>query len=97
MVVVGGENVYPGQVEDVLHEHPSVADVAVVAEPDDQWGARLVAHVVPVRGARVEVEELQALVRRELAGYAVPRELRVLEELPRGTTGKVLKRELRGS
>jgi acyl-CoA synthetase (AMP-forming)/AMP-acid ligase II len=97
MVVIGGENVYPGQVEDVLHGHPSVADVAVVAEPDERWGAKLVAHVVPVAGGQVEVQELQAWVRDELAGYAVPREVRTLDELPRGTTGKVLKRELRGS
>ena len=95
MVVIGGENVYPGQVEDVLHAHASVADVAVVDVPDDQWGARLVAHVVPAQGATVDEKELQALVKDKLAKFAVPREVRTLEELPRNTTGKVLKRELR--
>jgi fatty-acyl-CoA synthase len=96
MVVIGGENVYPGQVEDVLHVHPSVADVAVVDVPDDQWGARLVAHVVPAAGD-VDVQELQALVKDKLAKFAVPREIRVVDELPRNATGKVLRRELRGA
>ena len=95
MVVIGGENVYPGQVEDVLHAHESVADVAVVDVPDEQWGARLVAHVVPAKGATVDEKQLQDLVKDKLARFAVPREVRTLEELPRNTTGKVLKRELR--
>lgn len=95
MVVIGGENVYPGQVEDVLQAHPSVADVAVVDVPDDEWGARLVAHVVPAGGAQVDADQLKALVKDKLARFAVPREVRTLDELPRNTTGKVLKRELR--
>lgn len=95
MVVVGGENVYPSQVEDVLQADGSVSDVAVVDVPDERWGARLVAHVVPAKGAKVDVEALQALVRERLARFAVPREIRLLDELPRTATGKVLKRELR--
>jgi fatty-acyl-CoA synthase len=95
MVVVGGENVYPGQVEDVLAEDPSVAEVAVVAADDPAYGARLVAHVVPAAGATIDVQHLQDRVRRTLARYAVPREVRVVDRLPRGATGKVLKRELR--
>ena len=95
MVVIGGENVYPSQVEEVLHAHPSVHDVAVVDVPDEKWGARLVAHVVAEDGATVDEKELQELVRKELARFAVPREVKVVDELPRNTTGKVLKRELR--
>ena len=95
MVVIGGENVYPGQVEDVLHAHESVADVAVVDVPDEKWGARLVAHVVPAAGATLDEKQLQDLVKDKLAKFAVPREVRTLDELPRNTTGKVLKRELR--
>jgi len=95
MVVVGGENVYPGQVEDVLVEDPTVAEAAVVALDDPVYGVRLVAHVVPAAGATVDVEHLQARVRGALARYAVPREVRVVRSLPRGTTGKVLHRELR--
>jgi fatty-acyl-CoA synthase len=96
MVVIGGENVYPGQVEDVLATDPSVAEVAVVAADDPAYGARLVAHVVPAAGAQVDAEHLQALVRGSLARYAVPREVRVVGALPRGATGKVLHRDLRG-
>ena len=95
MVVIGGENVYPGQVEDVLAEHPSVAEVAVVDEQDPAYGVRLVAHVVAAPGRSVEAAELQEHVRSRLARFAVPREVRVLDELPRNTTGKVLKKELR--
>lgn len=95
MVVIGGENVYPGQVEDVLAGDPSVAEVAVVGEPDPVYGVRLVAHVVAAPGATVDVEHLQDLVRRRLARFAVPREVVLLEALPRNTTGKVLRRELR--
>ena len=95
MVVIGGENVYPGQVENVLAEDPSVAEVAVVATDDPVYGGRLVAHVVPAPGATVDAEHLQSLVRSALARFAVPREVRVVDALPRGATGKVLTRVLR--
>ena len=95
MVVIGGENVYPGQVEDVLAEDPSVAEVAVVDEQDPVYGVRLVAHVVPEPGRSVDPEHLKELVRNRLARFAVPREIRLIDELPRNTTGKVLKKELR--
>jgi fatty-acyl-CoA synthase len=95
MVVIGGENVYPGQVEDVLAEDPSVAEVAVVDEQDPAYGVRLVAHVVPAPGQAVDAGHLQELVRSRLARFAVPREVRVLDELPRNATGKVLKKDLR--
>jgi fatty-acyl-CoA synthase len=90
MVVIGGENVYPNQVEDVLLRHPGVVEVAVTAADDPSFGVRLVAHVV----GTADADELKALVRDELARFAVPREVRYLEALPRNATGKVLKREL---
>ncbi|HEU0102737.1 MAG TPA: AMP-binding protein [Mycobacteriales bacterium] len=93
MVVVGGENVFTGQVEDVLLGHDVVLDASVVGEPDPSYGARLVAHVVTSRP--VEPHELQDLVRDRLARAAVPREIVFTAELPRNATGKVLKRELR--
>ncbi len=95
MVVVGGENVFLGQVEEVLLTHPSVAEASVVDVPDASYGARLVAHVVPAKGQQVDEGALQEHVRSELARYAVPREVHVLDELPRNATGKVLRRELR--
>ena len=90
MVVVGGENLYPSQVEDVLLSHPGVQDVAVTVTDDPTYGARLVAHVV----GDADPEELKALVQSRLARYAVPREVRFVAELPRNATGKILKREL---
>jgi len=95
MVVIGGENVYPGQVEDVLAEDPTVAEVAVVDETDDVYGARLVAHVVAAPGATIDVEQLQERVRSSLARFAVPREVRQIDALPRNATGKVLRGQLR--
>jgi acyl-CoA synthetase (AMP-forming)/AMP-acid ligase II len=92
MVVVGGENVHLNQVEEALRSHPSVADVSVVGAPDPSYGTRIVAHVVS-RGS-VSAEDLQAHVRERLARFAVPREVRFLESLPRNATGKVVKREL---
>jgi len=95
MVVIGGENVHVGQVEEVLREHADVEDVVVVDEQDPTYGVRLVAHVVASR--EVTVQALQDHVRERLARFAVPREVRFTDELPRNATGKVLKRELRGS
>ena len=90
MVVIGGENVYPNQVEDALLGHPGVVDVAVTSAPDAVYGTRLIAHVV---GEAAE-DELKELVRRKVARFAVPREIRFVGELPRNATGKVLKKEL---
>jgi len=95
MVVVGGENVFTGQVEDRLLAHGAVVDAAVVDVPDAAYGVRLVAHLVLSR--EVPVEELQDWVRAGLSRAAVPREVRVHAELPRNPTGKLLKRALRES
>ena len=92
MVVIGGENVFVGQVEDCLLAHPSVEDAAVVGADDPSYGTKLVAHVVLSKPA--QAKELQDWVRSKLARFAVPREVQVHDELPRNTTGKVLKREL---
>ncbi|MCA1710376.1 MAG: AMP-binding protein [Actinobacteria bacterium] len=92
MVVVGGENVYVGQVEDVLLAHDAVREAAVVGVEDASYGARLVAHVVLDR--EVPEKELQDWVRAKLARYAVPREVVVHDELPRNTTGKIVKKDL---
>jgi fatty-acyl-CoA synthase len=93
MFISGGENVYPAEVEAVLHEHPAVVDAAVVGVPDERWGETGVAFVV----ARAEVgaEELIELCRSRLARYKVPRAIAFLDELPRSGSGKVLKELLR--
>lgn len=96
MIVSGGENVFPAEVEDVLMAHPDVADAAVVGVPDEVYGARLVAHVVRRPGSQVEADTLRGHVRSALARFKVPREVRFLAELPRNATGKVLRRQLGG-
>ena len=94
MIVSGGENVFPQEVEDLLLGHPEVADAAVVGVADDDLGARLAAYVVAATGASPSDELLRSYVRENLARYKVPREVHFLERLPRNATGKVLKREL---
>jgi acyl-CoA synthetase (AMP-forming)/AMP-acid ligase II len=95
MIVSGGENVFPAEVEDCLHRHPEVADVSVVGVEDERFGQALVAHVVLRDGAAASPQDLRAHVKSRLATYKVPREIVVHDELPRNETGKVLKRELR--
>jgi fatty-acyl-CoA synthase len=94
MIVSGGENVFPREVEDLLADHDAVDDVAIIGVDDDQFGQRLKAFVVRSRGASAGEDELKDYVKANLARYKVPREIVFLEELPRSSTGKVLKREL---
>jgi acyl-CoA synthetase (AMP-forming)/AMP-acid ligase II len=94
MIVSGGENVFPKEVEDVLSRHDAVAEAAAIGVDDEQFGQRLRAFVVLKDGAQAEPEELQDHVKANLARYKVPREVVFVDELPRNPTGKVLKREL---
>jgi acyl-CoA synthetase (AMP-forming)/AMP-acid ligase II len=95
MIVSGGENVYPREVEDVLFEHPAVADVAVIGVPDAQWGEAVKAIVVRRAGAEVGEGELMEFCRGRLGGFKRPRSVDFVDALPRNATGKVLKRQLR--
>jgi long-chain acyl-CoA synthetase len=95
MIVSGGENVYPIEVEDVLAHHPDVTDVAVIGVPDDRWGETVMALVIARPGAAPTADELVQFARERLASYKLPRIIRFVDELPRSPTGKVLKRELR--
>ncbi|BBZ48335.1 bile acid CoA ligase [Mycobacterium heidelbergense] len=94
MIVSGGENVYPIEVEKTLAAHPDVAEAAVIGVDDEQYGQRLAAFVVLEPGGSATPEDLKQHVRENLANYKVPREITVLDELPRGSTGKVLRAEL---
>jgi acyl-CoA synthetase (AMP-forming)/AMP-acid ligase II len=94
MIVSGGENVYPIEVENTLTTHPCVAEAAVIGVDDTEYGQRLAAFVVLTQAGAATVDELKAHVRDNLANYKVPREITVLDELPRNNTGKVLRREL---
>jgi fatty-acyl-CoA synthase len=93
MIVSGGENVFPREIEDLLADHPSVIEVAVLGVPDEEWGERLRAFVV-IEGEGVEEDVLKEYVRENLARFKVPREIVFLDELPRNPTGKILKRVL---
>jgi len=94
MIVSGGENVFPLEVEDLLASHEAVEEVAVIGVPDPEWGQRLKAFVVPNPGHAPDEDQLKRCVRENLAAYKVPREVVFLERLPRNATGKILKREL---
>jgi len=95
MIVSGGENVYSIEVENALAQHPAVATCAVIGVPDDTWGERVHAVVVPAAGAAVTLEELRAFCADRIAGYKVPRSMDVVDALPVSAAGKVLKRALR--
>jgi fatty-acyl-CoA synthase len=94
MIVSGGENVYPIEVENLLVEHPGVADAVVVGVPDQEFGQRLVAYIVPAPGAEPVPDELKAFVGSNLARYKVPRDIVFIDELPRSPTGKLLRDRL---
>jgi acyl-CoA synthetase (AMP-forming)/AMP-acid ligase II len=95
MIVSGGENVFPAEVEDLLMKHSDVSDAAVFGVDDEKFGQRLKAVVVARDGASPSEDELKSYVKENLAGYKVPREIEFRDELPRTSTGKVLKRELK--
>ncbi len=95
MIVSGGENVFPREVEDLLSDHESVAEAAVIGIEDEDFGQRLKAFVVLGEGAEASEDELKKHVKSNLAGYKTPKEVEFLDELPRNATGKVLKRELK--
>jgi long-chain acyl-CoA synthetase len=95
MIVSGGENIYPVEVEEVLAQHPDVADVAVIGVPDERWGESVHAVIVRAPDAEPTPEELMAFARDQLASYKLPRSAEFVSELPRTPAGKVLKRELR--
>ncbi len=94
MIVSGGENVFPGEVEELLAGHEGIEEVAVIGIDDEQFGQRLKAFVVPRSGAELSEDEIRDYVRDNLARYKAPREVVFIHELPRNPTGKVLKREL---
>ncbi len=95
MIVSGGENIYPAEVESVVFSHPAVADVAVIGVPDDVWGEAVKAVVVSKPGAQVTGDEIIAFARERIAHYKAPRSVDFVAALPRNPSGKILKRQLR--
>lgn len=95
MIISGGVNIYPAEIEAVLHEHPQILDVAVFGIPDDEWGESVYAIVQPKQGETLDLDELRTFVEGRLAGYKRPRNYEIRDELPRTDAGKLLKRVLR--
>jgi fatty-acyl-CoA synthase len=95
MIIRGGENIYPPEVEEFLHRHPAVAEVAVVGLPDVRYGEVISAWVVPKPGMTLTPEELREFARGQIAHYKIPRYVEVVPQLPRTVTGKVRKHVLR--
>ena len=95
MIISGGENVYPAEVESALSEHPAIAEVAVIGVPDEKWGEAVKAVIVLRPGAALTQDELIAWARTRIAGFKTPRSVDFADTLPRNASGKLLKRELR--
>ena len=95
MIVSGGENVFPAEIEDLVSGHPEVVEATALGVEDKDWGARLRCFVVKVEGSSIDEDAIKAYVKDNLARYKVPRDVVFLDELPRNPTGKILKRELR--
>ncbi|KCZ51075.1 long-chain-fatty-acid--CoA ligase [Hyphomonas pacifica] len=95
MIVSGGENVYPAEVENAIFGHPGVADVAVIGVPDEKWGEAVKALIVPKPGETPTAESILAYARERIAGYKCPKSIEFLEGLPRNPSGKILRKDLR--
>jgi acyl-CoA synthetase (AMP-forming)/AMP-acid ligase II len=94
MIISGGENIYPREIEEALLWHPKISEAAVVGKPDEKWGESVNAFIVMATGATMTAEEVLAHCQEHLAKYKIPRTVKFMESLPRNASGKVLKREL---
>jgi long-chain acyl-CoA synthetase len=95
LIITGGSNVYPREIEEVLATHESVAECAVIGLPDETWGERVVAVLVLRPGKSLDQNAIESFVRGKVAGYKVPKETHVISALPRNAAGKIVKREIK--
>jgi fatty-acyl-CoA synthase len=95
MIVSGGENIYPAEVENALMSNPDIIDAAVIGVPDEKWGESVKGFVVLKEGVELSSDEIISYVKSQIAGYKCPRSIDFIELLPRNPSGKVLRRELR--
>ncbi len=95
MIISGGENIYPAEVENALYSHPKIADVAVIGVPDEKWGETVMAYIVAKDGETLESDEVIAYARTQIAGFKCPKRVAFIPALPRNASGKILRRELR--
>ena len=94
LIIRGGYNVYPREIEEVLYEHPAIQEAAVIGVPHDELGEEVGAAVVLKEGESVDEDELKSYVKEQVAAYKYPRRIWFMDELPKGPTGKILKREI---
>src|SRR4030095_4158107 len=94
MIIGGGENIYPREIDEVLYQHPSVAIAATIGIPDPLYGEEVAAFIVTREGTRVSEEDLISFCRDKLADFKCPKTIRIVKEIPKGPTGKLLKREI---
>ena len=95
MIITGGENVYPKEVEDVLYARPEVEECAIIGLPDPEWGERVTAFIVARQGEKIDPEVLRTFLKSRISAFKVPKEFRAVGELPKSPAGKILKRQLR--
>jgi long-chain acyl-CoA synthetase len=95
MIISGGENIYPAEVENAIYGHPGVQEVAVIGVPDEKWGEVVKAIVVPRPGATIEPQEVIAFARSRIAQFKTPKTVDIIDALPRNASGKILRRQLR--
>jgi fatty-acyl-CoA synthase len=95
MVIRGGENIYPREIEEFLHRHPDIQDVQVIGVPDEKYGEELCAWIVPRAGVTLDEDAVRAFCREQIAHYKVPRYIRTVREFPTTVTGKVQKFQMR--
>jgi len=95
MIITGGENVYPREVEEVLFTKPEVEECAVIGLPDKEWGEKVAAFIIPKAGKTISTDELKAFMKTKLAPFKVPKLFVVTDTLPRSAAGKILKREIK--
>ena len=95
LIKTGGENVYPQEVEAVLNQHPSIAELTIIGVPDAAWGQAVTAVIVPNAGCAVSLADVKAFCQDKIAGYKIPKSIELVDRIPKNETGKVIKRELR--
>jgi long-chain acyl-CoA synthetase len=95
MIITGGENVYPREIEELLYTRPEVLECAVVGLPDREYGERVTAFIVSPKNQQVDPKALKAYLKEKLAGFKIPKEFICVDELPKNNAGKILKREIR--
>jgi len=97
LVITGGENVYPREVEEVLYTRAEIEDCAVIGVPDRLWGEKVVAFLIPRKGRTIEKAELTRFLKTRLSSFKIPKEFIKVSELPKSPQGKILKKEVRKS